>query len=150
MVKMVGKKYIFVSMFIWLFGCNSSQPNMQQFELAENKVVNTGNEYTKVLYEERLLTKNYKTLRVFAHIFNEAYKENPIPQNASFSISAFYGIGQGSWGYFSKTFYYKSTSGWDGLVDIPIIGETTRISIYSKSMQHTTLKVDVVGVLLSN
>ena len=130
-----------------LVGCTGTQPKLQQFELAENKIVHTNGEYSTTLYEVQLDTKGYKTLRLFTHIFNENYREEPIIQNSSFSIGAFYGIGQGSWGYFSKEFYYKSTSGWDAYVEIPIIGEVTRISIYSSNIKNNTLKVDVVGVL---
>lgn len=131
-----------------LTGCSQTLP-IKQFELSENRVVHTGEEYSKQLFETSIDTKGYKTLRIFAHINNQEYRENPIPIRSKFEIVAYYGIGNGSWGYFSKTFHYKSTSGWGGVADIPIVGEKTRISVHTSKMKNIELEVDVVATLFN-
>ena len=120
---------------------------MRQPELAENRVVHIGDVYSKALYEKKLKTQGYKTLRIFVHINNEAYRSNPISPNAEFSVIAYYAIGQGSWGYYEKTFTYRSTSGWSGVAHIPVVGDVTRISVYATNMQNKVLKVDIVATL---
>jgi len=143
------KSLIRIVMFlVWfLQGCSTVQPDMRQSELAENRVVHIGDEYSKSLYETKLKTQGYKTLRIFAHINNEAYRSNPISQNAEFKIIAYYAIGKGSWGYYEKRFPYMSTSGWSGVADIPIVGDITRICVCAINMQNREIKVDIVATL---
>jgi len=142
-----------IRVFLWAVllwfvqGCSTVQPDMRQSELIENKIVHTGDAYSKALYEKKLKTKGYKTLRLFVHINNEAYRSNPISENAEFKVIAYYAIGQGSWGYYDKTFTYRSTSGWSGVADIPVVGDVTRISVYASKMQNKVLKVDIVATL---
>ena len=140
-------KYLLIYISLTLFlGC-SSQPKLKQFELAEQRTVHTDEEYSSTLYETVVDTKGYKTLRLFVHIYNDEYKKSPLSTNSRFSISAFYGIGRGSWGYFNQKFPYKSTSGWDGVVDIPIVGEKTRIGIYGTKMKNRVLEIDIAATL---
>ena len=132
-------------------GCATlQQPCTKHAELAVGRIVaiNT-DEYSTQLFEKKINTKGYKTLRVFAHIFNENYESTPIQHNAYFQIIAYYAIGQGSWGYHTETFRYESTSGWSGVANIPIVGVITRVGIHAVKMPNTSLKVDVVASFLN-
>lgn len=131
----------------FLFLLTACTPTIKQFELAENRIVHLKKDYGSVLYEKRIHTKGYTILRLFAHIYNEEYDKKPLAKNSTFKIIAYYGIGQGSWGYFSKEFPFRSTSGWAGVADIPIVGEETRITVYSSNIKERTLKVDVTATL---
>ena len=144
---MKRKKILYILFpLLLLVGCNT-QPQPKQFNLAEKKITHTEDNFSNELYSKMVNTKGYKTLRLFVHIYNDDYKQNPLPQNSNFTVHAYYGIGRGSWGYFSKTFPYKSTSGWGGVVEIPVVGEKTRISIYGKALKNRKIEVDVAGSL---
>lgn len=64
------------------------------------------------------------------------------------TIAAFHSIGKGSWGYFSQEFPKKYTSEFNGYVDIPIIGEKTRLVITGYNMPGVDLEVDVAAYLI--
>ena len=140
-------QHIFTLVILIIFmGCTKN-PKIIQFELAEKHIVNTKNKESQALYEQRIVTKDFKTLRLFVHINNQAYKESPFSTDSKFIVYAYYGIGNGSWGYFSKEFSYKSTSGWGGVVEIPVIGNQTRISVYGREMKNKKIEVDIAATL---
>jgi len=141
--------FLILLSFLLFAGCSNKNHHLavKQWELTENKKVHLTQKYGESIYKTEVTTKGYKTLRIFAHILNEAYKSKPLPENSDLKIIAYYKIGQGGWGYFEKTFNYKSTSGWGGVADIPIIGEKTQIAIYAHNMKDSNLKVDVVASL---
>lgn len=131
---------------ILMSGCTYMQASIKHKELAENKIVTINkDEYTTSLFTQKVVTKGYKNLRIFSHIYNDQYESKPIPQNAYFLIIAYYAIGQGGWGYHTERFNYESTSGWSGVANIPVVGETTRVGIIGFNMPKVDLKVDVVA-----
>ncbi len=133
------------------YGQNTSNTNCptKYVALAKTAVV-TGKPggWTNLFEVTDLETVCYKEVRIFVHVFNNSYKTLPFPPNAKMTISAFHGIGKGSWSYFSKEFPQKFTSEFHGFVDIPVIGEKTRLVVSGYNMPGVILEVDVAAYLV--
>jgi hypothetical protein len=63
-------------------------------------------------------------------------------------IRAFHGIGNGSWGYYSEEFPMEFTSEFHGFIEIPVVGDTTRLVVSGYNMPAVNLKVDVAAYLV--
>jgi len=140
---------LLIALFIFITGCSHQNQHLKvkQFSLTNNKTLHLTKEYGEPIYQKRIDTKGYTTLRIFAHVLNQAYKENPLPKDSSLKIIAYQSTQHGSWGYFSKAFNYNSMSSLSALADIPIIGAETRINIYAYKMKDLELDIDVLGSL---
>jgi len=103
---------------------------------------------TMLFEEQSINTRNCKELRLFVHVMNKAYKSAPFTPGSSLTISAFHSIGQGSWCFFSAQFEQKVTSELFGFVQIPVIGEVTRIAVFGRAMPPVELEVDVAALIV--
>lgn len=87
-------------------------------------------------------------LRVFVHVMNDSYATKPFPSNSYMTITAYHGIGTGSWAYHTEKFTRKYTSEFHGYTKIPVIGNITRIAVFGYNMPNVELKVDMAGQLV--
>lgn len=116
--------------------------------LAQTHRVTPGADYATLFEADKIDTKHCKELRLFVHVMNNAYEHAPFPSGSSLTISAFHGIGRGSWCFFSARFEQRYTSELDGFVQIPVIGEVTRIVVSGRHLPTVELEVDVAALLV--
>jgi len=102
-----------------------------------------------ILFETYIETKGYKELRVFVHVMNRSYKTNPFCSDDYMTIRAYHGIGRGSWGYYSREFPMKYLSEFHGFIQIPVIGDKTRMVVFGYNMPGVELEVDVAAYLVN-
>lgn len=152
------KTYIpFISVIILscilLMGANDNYIEVcptKYIALAESAKV-TGNPvgWVKLFEATDIDTACYKELRVYVHVMNDYYESKPFRSTSYFYIGAFHGIGRGSWSYYtSEDFRMEYTSGLDGFVEIPIIGDKTRIVVSAYDTPDVELEVDVAAYLV--
>ncbi len=117
--------------------------------LAISKIV-TGNPSSGVTLFEitDLDTQCYKEIRLFVHVMNNSYTTNPFTNTSYLYVSAFHGIGTGSWSYFSDRMPMKFTSEIGGLSIIPVIGNKTRIVVFGYNLPAVQLSVDAAAYLV--
>lgn len=116
--------------------------------LAKTKKVK-GNPAGRVILFEitDLNTKCYKEIRLFVHVMNNSYNNYPFTEKTYMTINAYHAIGEGSWTYYTERFPRKFTSEFHGFIQIPVIGEKTRIVVFGYYMPPVELNVDVAAYL---
>ena len=152
------KKYIpFMSMILFLcilllMGANNNYIEIcptKYMALAETEKV-TGNPsgWVTLFEASDIDTECYKELRIYVHVMNNYYESKPFPSTAYFFIRAFHGIGRGSWSYYSEQFPREYTSELSGFIQIPVIGDKTRIVVSGYDTPDVELDVDVAAYLV--
>lgn len=93
-------------------------------------------------------TACFDELRLFVHVMNDHYEASPFTANARLAIYAYHGIGRGSWAYFSEEFPMRVTSELHGFSRIPVVGETTRLTVFGYNLPAVEVEVDVAAYLV--
>ncbi len=145
-----------ILLFLCLFFIGSNYQPAQTREcptryqaLAKTKMVQGNPSRGVVLYEiKNLNTRCYKNLRIFVHVMNDYYKTKPFTRNSYLTITAYHGIGTGSWSYYTRKFPKKYTSELHAYCQIPVMGNTTRLVVFGYNLPAVKLKVDVAAYLV--
>jgi hypothetical protein len=149
------KSYISIMLMIFFLcvlniGCNNHDsietcPTKYTALAETEKVTGDPSKGIKLFEITDIDTKCYKELRIFVHVMNDYYETKPFTSNAFMTITAFHGIGTGSWGYYSEKFPMKYTSEFHGFVQIPVMGDKTRLVVFGYYMPDVELKVNVAS-----